>query len=74
MKKGIIIYLIGFVCSYFYTKYNIMQYRQGSEITWTEGDRCFALTISVASWANVGAMAIVNLVAETQKMDEKATW
>jgi hypothetical protein len=74
MKKVIlvlVIYLIGCVCAYKYTKFNIINRSYHRE--WTKEDRTFSIVLSCFSWVTVCAMGIVHGV-ESIINDEKAEW
>ena len=78
-RKAIIIALIyfsGSVCSYLYTKHNILQIREihARAIPWTQQDRVFAITTAAGSWLNVAAMAIVDFKAHYIRYDKPAPW
>jgi len=74
MKKTILvlaIYLIGCVCGYKYTKFNLMNNNYDRE--WTKGDRTFSRLLSSGSWFTVATMGIVHGVKSIRN-DEKAEW
>lgn len=72
MKKTIliiVIYLLGYVCSYQYWKFNV----QEDLGKWTKGDRSVALVVSIGSWCIVPAMIIVHGIRSADN-DESAEW
>ncbi len=64
----IIIYLSGYVCSYTYGKYTLMQY----ENKWTKSDRAFTLVLSLGSWLSVVAVSYLDLLNTSDT--ENADW
>ena len=74
MKKIIlvlVIYLIGCVFGYKYTKFNLMN--DNSHREWTKRDRTFSIILSSGSWLTVVSMGVIHgLKSQTNK--EKAEW
>lgn len=74
MKKYLLIavYLTGCFVSYFTSREFIKSTTSARE--YTIGDRTFAISMSVLSWASVVSVGIATVIDNTKNNDEPAKW
>ncbi len=76
MKKKIIIiaiiYILGYVCSYFMIKQTMKSFGSGK---WTTSDRRITLLLSTGSWLTVIGTVGTNAILHIETLpDEPANW